>query len=251
MKRLIHADETRRRDTRKRIGLGAALAIAGLMGVAACATTQVPRYSLNLGDSVQMRVSDTDVHAWRLSEPISAMERADAPHWIEEREGGGYRSMLFLSGGDLQLFGAAAFIENDGRWYFTGIVKQYGIWLRALRGENAIPPGHMELLDQNGICKMDAEPFRSLVHRISGREVARMMPISQALGTTDSSGRAVMRYQVHMLPLDMDGNRIGQYRGGQLALTSSYIPFSPEMGCGRGITLLVEPGVEDPRNLQK
>jgi hypothetical protein len=252
MKRLVHADEALRGETSKRLGLGAALAVAGLMGVSACATSaSVPAYSLRYAESARMTAYNTEISAFRLGETISVMETASAPHWIEERSGGSYRSLMVVTGSERQAFSGAAFIENDGRWYFTGIIKQYGTWLRALRGENARLPAQMEMMGEDGVCKMDAEPFRRLVREVSGRDVARMKPISQSVGDHSYEGIPVTRYLVHLLPLDSEGNRIGQYRGSQLALTTSYVPLSPEFGCNRGITLLVEPEAQDPRNLQK
>ena len=253
MKRLVHADEAERRSAPKRTRLGAAIAVAGLMGAAGCAavTTPPPRYSLMTGETARMTAYGADIFAFRLRENISVMEGRDAPHWIEERSGGGYRSLMIISYSENFRFTGAAFVENDGRWNFAGIVSRYSMALRALRGTEARPPPHMDIREEDGICRMDAEPFRSLVRQVSGREVARMEPISDITRNRDYQGNFITRYLIHLVPLDSGGNKIGQYMGGQLALTTGYAPTNPEYGCSRDITLLLEPGAEDPRNMQK
>jgi len=255
MKRLVHINEAERRSAPKRAGWGAAIAVAGLIGAAGCATTQapVPRYSLDYGESATMTDFGINISAVRLRLPLSDMTGRDARFWTEDRSSVYYRSILITRAQNMPQFAGAAYVEEDGRWYFSGLVKQYSEWLRTARGADAAMPSQMEIIGDNGVCRMDAEAFRAIIRQVSGREMSRMRPISEEGSGLCHDGvgyTPATYYRIHFLPLDTAGNTIGQYRGGQLALTTSYSPYCPEIGCLRGITLLVEPGAEDPRNVQ-
>lgn len=251
MKRLTHSNETERREGGRRVGFGAALAVAGLMGVTACATTHAttpvntPRYLLATYETVDIQIMGQNVTMYRLPESIQSLASEATRYWTERPLTSGYSSSYLVGRDNAPVwFMGTAFVEEDQRWYFAGIITNFQSYIQARDGPNANIPSQMVIVNGAGVCRIDAEPFRALVKQMSGREVVRMRPIFHTAHDNEV-------YLVHMIPLDSSGIQIGQYEGGQLALSTSYNPGHPESGCNRGMTLLLEPGVPDPRNQPK
>lgn len=92
-----------------------------------------------------------------------------------------------------------------------------------------------------GKVAVDIAPFIDAVNKYSKSEVKRFKIIAEET-KSDSRGDPVVNGIA--IPMDKDGNTLGKYHGGYLAIEMSYFPDRGYVNSGT--VLLLEPGVQEP-----
>lgn len=176
-------------------------------------------------------IQGTRVSTERLPDTIANLERSSRRYQRGERvRDGVYTNMVNLS--EYSMSGVVSLASGEDN-------NQFSILFPRERDRNPRRTGA-------GSWNVDITDLKTLVSQVSSQEVKRMK-LLVAVTTDPQQSDAVIT--VYAIPLDQNGNIIGRYRDGYLAMGASYYP---ERGVVYGArSLLLEPGVPEPESVAR